>query len=158
MKLAKFTLFILGLVVAMAANANQPNRQAIVSKNVVSGDVELYRQDPFSEEGYAAGQRILDFAEKSDLVLISISTDIAPWLSDDSIKENLRAMMLLAFIVGSVDSQLKKGKAFNSACSGLQEVSELLKRVASINANYSLDSARINLAKANVTNRCAERV
>lgn len=158
MKLAKFTLFILGVMLAMATNANQPNSRAIAGKDVVLGDVDLYRQDPFSDEGFEAGQRIFDFAEKSDLVLISISMDVVPWLSDDSVKENLGAMMMMAFVVGSVDSQLKKGKAFNSTCSGLQEVSELLKRVASINANYSLDSARLNLDKANVTNRCAEQV
>ena len=92
----------------------------------VEETIDIYRSGQLTNEGIEAGKIVMQFAEESDLILIKLSVEKAPWIINKAINEPLSSQMLLAYIVGNVDFQLDNGIEVDSHCAGTDEVSSLI--------------------------------
>ena len=89
----------------------------------VEETIDIYRSGQLTNEGIEAGKIVMQFAEESDLILIKLSVEKAPWIINKAINEPLSSQMLLAYIVGNVDFQLDNGIEVDSHCAGTDAVS-----------------------------------
>ncbi|WP_426370031.1 hypothetical protein [Pseudocolwellia sp. HL-MZ7] len=107
--------------------------------------ISIYRESRTSDVGFAAMAALMEFAEQSDLVYLEISEENAPWISDNNIKEELRHIMLAAYVIGNVAKQIETRTKENNHCAGAIEVAMLIEQVKGL-----LSESQIKLAKASV--------
>jgi len=117
--------------------------------------IDTYRSGQLTAEGIKAGKIVMQFAEESDLILIELSVEKAPWITNKAINEHISPQMLLAYIVGNVDSQLDKGLDIDSHCAGVDEVSSFISYLEKEGIkNEILMPARNSLAEAIQVGNC----
>jgi hypothetical protein len=84
--------------------------------------IRILERDPISERGVAARSIILEFAEKSDTVLIEVSDRAMPWVADQRVPEQARLVLTGAYVAGNVKSQLERKVNANDSMAGWKEV------------------------------------
>jgi hypothetical protein len=84
--------------------------------------INILVRDPISERGVAARAVILEFAEKSDAVLIEVSERAMPWAVDERVPEQARLVLTGAYVAGNVKSQLERHVNANDSMAGWKEV------------------------------------
>ena len=84
--------------------------------------IGILEKDPISERGVAARAVILEFAEKSDTVLIEVSERAMPWVTDQRVPEQARLVLTGAYVAGNVKSQLERKVNANDSMAGWKEV------------------------------------
>ena len=107
--------------------------------------ISIYREARTSEAGFAAMAALMSFVENSDLVFVEIKEDTLPWVMDAQINDELRHLMLAAYVIGNVDEQIKTNTKQNKHCAGALEVTQLIEQI-----EHSLPTAQVKLAKARV--------
>jgi len=107
--------------------------------------ISIYRESRVSEVGFAAMASLMEFAEQSDLVYLEISAENLPWISDEAIKEELRHIMLAAYVIGNVAKQIETSTKQNNHCAGATEVVNLIEQI-----KESLSDSQIKIAQASV--------
>ena len=116
---------ILLLVVHLpAADVGMP-----ISKEEVRNAITVFRQAPASPRGRAAGKMVQRFAEKNDSVIVYITDKVVPFLSNVKIPHEDRALLLDAFFVGNIDSQLLRNEKKDHPYDGVLEVIEVYRRM-----------------------------
>jgi len=105
------TLPALAFVGAWAPGSDDSVRHALA----------VFAESPLSKAGEAALATIVDFAEKTDKVEITVSEDVVPWLGGPNEVPHSE-LLLGAWIAGNVRSQLDSGVTRNDAYSGMLEV------------------------------------
>jgi hypothetical protein len=65
---------------------------------------------------------ILEFAEKSDTVLIEVSERAMPWVADARVPEQAKMVLTGAYVAGNVKSQLERKVNANDSMAGWKEV------------------------------------
>jgi hypothetical protein len=80
--------------------------------------IGILERDPISERGYAARSVILEFAEKSDTVLVVVSEDAMPWILDKRVPEQAQLVLTAAYVAGNVKSQLERKVNANDSLAG----------------------------------------
>jgi hypothetical protein len=109
-------------------NAFGQTLRGYLSKKNVLEALSIFEKDPLSAEGKKALAIIIVYAEKSEDVLIVISPEVTPWISEKCSSE-YNPVLIGSFIAGNLKSQLEKGKKENNAHSGLQETFNVYKLI-----------------------------
>jgi hypothetical protein len=113
------------LLLFLVCAAMRPIRAQDVTKyspETILQLISILQRDPISERGVAARSVILEFAEKSDTVLIEVSERAMPWAVDERIPEQARLVLTGAYVAGNVKSQLERKVNANDSMAGWQEV------------------------------------
>ncbi len=112
--------------------------QIPTTKEAARRAITIFRQDPFSPRGRAAGDGVRAFAEKSDDVILEVNKKRAPFLSNLKLAEGDRVLLLAAFIVGNVDSQLLRNEKKDDPYAGELEVINVYKQMKKRNPAIDL--------------------
>jgi hypothetical protein len=115
------------IVFAVGSSAAEPGLP--ISKETVRSAIALFRQDPLSPRGRAAGEIIRSFAEKNDSVVVEVTSKLAPFLTNTRILQEDRTLLLDAFVVGNVDSQLLRNEKKDDPYAGVSEVIEVYRQM-----------------------------
>jgi len=137
-------LFLIIIFISVSYEANAFDIE-IDSPEKAAKAISIYRESRTSEIGFTAMSALMDFAEKSDLVYLEISEDHLPWVMDKNIDEELRHIMLAAYVIGNVAKQIETKVKQNSHCAGASEVTMLIEQI-----KESLSESQIKLVKASV--------
>ena len=92
---------------------------------------------PLSTEGRIAPKVILEFAEASDAVLITIGPDYVPWIRTDKRYDNSEPL-LAAYVGGNVLAQLDSGVKGNDAYSGTIQVFRVYRHLRSKDPSFKV--------------------
>ena len=115
------SLLILGTLILLTGQL--PAADPIpISKEKARDAIMVFRQDPLSPQGRAAGEIVRSFAEKSDLVLLKITDKLVPFQTNLSLVPEDRTLLLDAYVVGNVDSQLLRNEKKDDPYAGVSEV------------------------------------
>ena len=125
-------VMVLGaLLGSLAAGADADKA---VSRDEVQKAISVFQEDPSSHQGSDAAETILAFARSSDLVHISLSHSVVPWMKKaDAPDADTRTMLLAAYVAGNVTSQLKSGKAHDDVYAGWEQVLMTYTQLLAIN-------------------------
>lgn len=113
---------------ASPSNGSQTIRHAIM----------MFRQQPLSPEGRAAGEMVRRFAEESDTVIINLNSKVVPFANNVKLPPEDRALLVDAFVIGSIDSQLLRNERKDDPYGGVTEVIRIYKRVQQTNPGLTL--------------------
>jgi hypothetical protein len=100
-----------------------------ISKEDVRNAIRIFRQAPASPRGRAAGKFVQRFAEKNDSVVVYITDKVVPFLSNVKIPHEDLALLLSAFVVGNVDTQLLRNEKKDQPYDGVVEMIETYRRM-----------------------------
>ncbi len=117
--LLRFALLV-GLAVAPALPAQAQDVSKYSSETMLKL-IAIFDRDPLSERGDAARRVVMEFAEKSDTVLVTISEGAMPWVADESVPEATRLLLTAAYVAGNVKSQLERKVNANDTLAGWQQ-------------------------------------
>lgn len=84
--------------------------------------IKIHDRDPVSERGAAARVVIMEFADKSETVLVNISERAMPWEADTRTPEAARRILTGAYVAGNVRSQLERKVNANDSMAGWTSV------------------------------------
>ncbi len=115
----RFLLFVLACVAVQAVRAQDVTKY---SPETILQLISILERDPMSERGVAARSVILEYAEKSDIVLIEVSERAMPWVKDQRVPEQARLVLTGAYVAGNVKSQLERKVNANDSLAGWKEV------------------------------------
>ena len=113
-------LLILGCSLAVLSTRAQ--NVAKYSPDTILQLIGILERDPISERGIAARAVIVEFAEKSDTVLVEVSERAMPWILDKRVPEQARAVLTAAYVAGNVKSQLERKVNANDSLAGWKQV------------------------------------
>lgn len=94
---------------AMVAHGAPKEFEPEITKEIALKAVALFRNDPLSENGRGAAAIVLHFADKSQDVVVRLSSKSFPIGDLAGASQEEQDAILSAFIVGNVDSQLLRG-------------------------------------------------
>jgi hypothetical protein len=114
--------FLLIVVVCAALSPAHAQDVTKYSPETILQLIGILVRDPISERGLAARAVILEFAEKSDTVLIEVSERAMPWAADDRVPQQARLVLTGAYVAGNVKSQLERKVNANDSMAGWKEV------------------------------------
>lgn len=115
-------LLIGGLVILLASSSVATEPVVPISKETARTAITLFRQNPLSPRGRAAGEAVRMFAEKDESVIIQVTAKVVPFLSNVKIPHEDRALLLDAFVVGNIDSQFLRNEKKDDPYSGVVEM------------------------------------
>jgi hypothetical protein len=119
----KFSRFIFIVVVLLIPAVNAGTKQTI-TKEIALAAIMTFRVDPLSEDARQGGAIVMQFVDQSHDVLVKMSPKTLPFLSNKSLPEKYRAMLLVAFVVGNVDSQLLRHQKKDNSYAGVLQMIE----------------------------------
>jgi hypothetical protein len=125
----------------------QAQAATAISKADVLQAINVFEKDPSSKEGFAAAATVTAFAQKSPLVHISLSHDVAPWLKKDTSDADTRGILLNAYVVGNVEAQLKSGKAQDDVYAGWEQVINTYVQLLHINSAAKIEEVEVLKSK-----------
>jgi hypothetical protein len=115
------SLLIVGTILLLTVQL--PAAEPIpISKDTARDAITVFRQDPLSQQGRAAGEIVRRFAEKTDVVLLKITAKLVPFQTNVNLVPEDRTLLLDAYIVGNVDSQLLRNEKKDDPYAGVSEV------------------------------------
>jgi hypothetical protein len=104
------------------AEPEAPVTEALVTKDIARNAIAVFRQDPLSPRGRAAGEVVRRFAEKDESVILQINPKVVPFMSNVKILPEDRKLLLDAFVVGNVDSQFLRNEKKDAPYDGVSEI------------------------------------
>lgn len=111
-----FFVFVISFLPAHAQDVTKYSSETILQL------IGMLERDPMSERGAAARSVILDFAEKSDTVMVEVSERAMPWVEDSSVPEGAQLVLTAAYVAGNVKSQLERKVNANDSMAGWKQV------------------------------------
>src|SRR5215471_7726746 len=111
----RFVLVILACAAWRTAGAQDVTKY---SPETILQLISILERDPISERGVAARAVILEFAEKSDTVLIEVSDRAMPWVADQRVPDQAKMVLTGAYVAGNVKSQLERKVNQNDSMAG----------------------------------------
>jgi len=117
-------LFAIALIAALASvgTATGQNEQKPISKDMAQKAIALFCADPSSADADGAAAIIVNFAQASPKVEISITPKACPWFEDKATPVKYSAKLLGAYTAGNVKSQLASGQMKNDSYAGVLQV------------------------------------
>ena len=95
-----------------------------MTKEMARNAITVFRQDPLSPRGRAAGEVVRRFAEKDESVIVQIDAKVVPFTNDLKVMQEDRTLLLDAFVVGNVDAQFLRNEKKDDSYSGVTEMIE----------------------------------
>ena len=115
--------------ILLVAHAPAADVGVPISKEDVRTAIRIFRQAPATPRGRAAGKVVQSFAEKNDSIIIFITPKVVPFLTNVKIPHEDAALLLDAFIVGNIDSQLLRNEKKDHPYDGVLEIIETYRRM-----------------------------
>ena len=128
MRKTSLAAVILGTLM-LQANGAEPEILGGITKDMARNAIAVFRQDPLSQRGFAAGEMVRRFAEKDDSVIVQISDKVVPFLGNMKIMKENQTILLDAFVVGNVDAQFLRNERKDDPYSGVTEMIETYKQM-----------------------------
>ena len=122
--------------------------------------INRFFDNPLSEEADGYSSIIVNFADASEDIKISIGADVLPWLADEG-KSDMWLKVMTAYIGGNVAKQIELGEAKDSRGAGLRaqlkmylklRETESLPKQATLERWSKMDVERI-LAEIDITEK-----
>jgi len=132
--MTKLSLLSGGVIILLTLSSPAGEPVSPISKETVRSAIELFRQDPLSPRGRAAGEMVRVFAEKDDSVVVQVNPKLASFLNDVKITREDRALLLDAFVIGNVDSQLLRNEKKEDPYGGVSEVIEIYRKMQALDS------------------------
>jgi hypothetical protein len=117
---------VLFVAAAVSSPAQQP-KQTIPKADVLQAIAD-FRAEPESARGNGAASVIVRFAQDSPDVTVSGSPALQPWMAPKPPPKQSRTL-LVAYIAGSVRSQLESGKTKDDTLAGEEQVIETYQKI-----------------------------
>ena len=118
MRLMRKTSLALSIIVLVAFHSRAAEPEVLVTKDMARNAITVFRQDPLSPRGRAAGEVVRRFAEKDESVVVEISGKVVPFINDLKVMQEDRTLLLDAFVVGNVDAQFLRNEKKDDPYSG----------------------------------------
>ena len=134
----KQSFLIVGAVILLAVCLPAAEPGLPISKETVRSAIGLFRQDPLSPRGRAAGEIVRTFADKNNDVIVNITPKVAPFVNNVKIPREDRTLLLDAFVVGNVDSQFLHNEKKDDPYAGVSEVIQVYRQMQKRNPALSL--------------------
>ena len=115
------------ILLAVCSPAAEP--EAPITKEAVRSAIKTFREDPLSPQGRAAGELVRSFADKDTSVLVEITPKAAPFISNVKMLTADRTLLMNAFVVGNVDSQVAQNRKKDDPYGGALEVIHVYKEM-----------------------------
>lgn len=112
-----------------AEPAKPTGPESLITKEMARNAIAIFRQNPLSPRGRAAGEVVRRFAEKDDSVVVHIDGKVVPFLNNVKILEADTRLLLDAFVVGNVDSQFLRNEKKDSPYDGVTEVIQIYRQM-----------------------------
>lgn len=125
----KISFLVLTTVISFALGASGAQPDLRLNKETARNAITEFRAHPLSPRGRAAAQMVRDFAEKDDSVLLKVTEKLVPFLSNLKLTPEDRALLLAAYVVGNVDSQLLHHEKKDDPYAGVLEVIETYRKM-----------------------------
>jgi hypothetical protein len=91
-------------------------------------DIKIFEEDPFSDTGEIAANKIMQYAENSLRSIIYISEEATPWVFDDN-PYKYSPVLVAAFVAGSIKPQLINGNIADHTYDGVISMFAAYKKV-----------------------------
>ncbi|WP_412053308.1 hypothetical protein [Pokkaliibacter plantistimulans] len=169
MRIFLLTLFLLTPAFYAQANTELPDKsqkpiERVVLQSQTTDEVPSidqahsliadYRADPVSDAGARALSKLITFAEKSDSVKVVLKMKDMPWREDDRVTVGINKFVLAAYIIGSIDSELKESSYEKARCSGMSEIISSLNKLKDRIDEVQYDIVLEDINKANNDGKC----
>jgi hypothetical protein len=102
----------------LASVAEEEVDYAKVEPSTISKAIIRLLDDPLSEDADGYSALIVNFAQASPDISISLNINLLPWLENDKLPE-LALRLTSAYVAGNVAEQIKLGKAEDSPAAGV---------------------------------------
>ena len=131
----KQSFLIVSITFSLAIYSNAADQpKTLTTKEDIRNAILVFHQDPLSPRGRAAGEIVRRYAEKSTDVMLTITPKLTPFLTNIRLPERDRSLLLAAYIIGNVDSQLLHNEKKDDPYSGVLEVIETYRQMQKRNA------------------------
>jgi len=123
-KMKSNTYKFLGLLFIIIFSLCSTAQAEKISKDIALKAIEIFENEPLSQDGEGAASIITEYASESEDIDIVISDKIITWLvsNDKDPYYKYRAILLAAYLTGNVKSQIVQGVAQDDPYSGLNQV------------------------------------
>ena len=122
------------IVTSLFAAAAQPAKPA-VTKEAVQKAIAIFRQEPTSERGFMAEAIIMRFADKSPDTEVRISREFVPWIAQKPYPKHINELVI-AYMAGTIRSQLEHGRHKNDAVAGAEQVVETYQQIRKVDPGF----------------------
>ncbi len=126
-------IFALFTVRLPAAETQQPAKEQALNA------IHVFRLEPQSPAGRAAGQFIVQYAEKNPNVTINVNAKLVPFRVNLALSEQVRSILFAAFIVGNLESQLLRNEKKDDPYAGELEVIETYRQMQKKDPTLRID-------------------
>ena len=122
-------------------------KEPTVTKEVALKAITLFREQPHTEAGRGAAALILRFAEESPDVKVTLEHSQMEWFGP---KEDLKnySILLVAYVAGSLRSQLDSGKKEHDGPASAKQVVETYKKLKQIDPKLGIEPIEKMLAES----------
>ena len=111
-----------------ASVAEEEIDYAKLEPSTVSKAITKLFDDPLSDDADTYSSIIVNFSDASPNILISLNTNLLPWLENDKLPE-LALRLSSAYIAGNVAEQIKLGKAQDSPAEGVAAALKMYRKL-----------------------------
>jgi len=120
----KFPVSVFVVTVTLLTTADGAASKQTITLQMALDAIMTFRVDPLSEDARQVGAVVMQFVDQSHDVIVKINPKTVPFLSNKSLPEKYRAILLAAFVVGNVDSQLRRHQKKDDSYAGLLQLIE----------------------------------
>ena len=142
----RFGLLILCMLFSVAAWSAPETPEPPVPKEAALHAIVVFREQPQTETGRGAAALIVRFAEESPAVKVSIDKTQTEWFGP---KEDLKnySILLVAYIAGSVRSQLESGRTEHDVSASTQQLLETYQKLKQNDPHLRIEPVEKKLAE-----------
>lgn len=135
-----------------SAVESTPATQPLPSKEEVLRAIDTLENRFLNQEALAAAQTVYLFAQQSKEVSVMLSPEIAPWVSAEAKPrsagdENVRRMLLAAYLAGNIKAQLAAGKPADNPVAGWKLALKAYQSIKQKNKQFTIPEMETLKAK-----------
>lgn len=110
-----------------------------VNKDTAIKAIAVFKQDPLGEKARAAGSLVLNYANQSPDIAVTLSEKIVPWLTQEP-KPPYGDELFIAYLVGNIQSQILRHKGVDNPHAGILTVLDVYNQIKNRDANFFIKS------------------
>jgi hypothetical protein len=100
-----------------------------IDKSTVLDAISTFRVNSLSEDGRNAGAVVILFVDRNHEVLVRLCPKALAFLSNKPLAEKYRTTLFAAFVVGDVDSQLRRHQKKDDSYAGVLQLIETYRQI-----------------------------
>lgn len=128
-----------------AADTKQKNT---ITREEVRAAIRDFKADPFAALKRGVGATIINFAEASSEVIVSLDKKSLPWIGEQNTDEH-QSLLLVAYIAGNLEAQLDRGTKANHSYAGVRQVISTYRQIQKANSTIRIPEVEELIALEN---------